>query len=256
MRFGVCTGAENIALVKNAGYDYIELNFTQINTMGEEEFLALKEKVLSSGIKAETFNCFFPGEMKLCGDEAKLERIAEYAERGFARAVQLGGKIAVIGSGASRRIPEAYDERVAKLQLVAALRVCGDAAQKYGMTVAVEPLRPQETNVVNTVKEAVELCRQAAHPTVKCLADFFHVYMAGESLDDVAEAGDMLIHTHLARPQPDRNIPTAEDIPDCKPMAEALKACGYEGRMSLEGTYAPDLETAIRNVWPVLELFR
>ena len=256
MRFGVCTGVENIDLAKKSGYDYIELNFTQINTMSEEEFNELKEKVLLSGIKAETFNCFFPGEMKLCGDEANLECIAEYAERGFARAAQLGGKIAVIGSGGSRRIPEGYDERVAKLQLVAALRVCGDAAEKYGMMVAVEPLRPQETNVVNTVEEAVALCKLAAHPAVKCLADFFHVYMSGEALSHVTEAGDMLIHTHLARPQPDRNIPTAEDMEDCRKMAEALKACSYDGRMSLEGAYVPDLETAIRDVWPVLELFK
>ena len=33
MRFGVCTGVENIGLVKTAGYDYIELNFTQITQM-------------------------------------------------------------------------------------------------------------------------------------------------------------------------------------------------------------------------------
>lgn len=255
MRFGVCTGIENIGLVQEAGYDYIELNFSEITRMTEEEFSLLKEKISNSKIKSETFNCFFPGDIKLCGDEAELELIADYAEKGFSRAAQIGGKIAVIGSGGSRRIPEGFDRRVARLQLIAALRVCGDAAQRHGMKVAVEPLRPQETNVINTVEEAVEMCKAAAHPAVKCLADFFHVHMSGEDLSHVAQAGDMLIHTHLARPQPDRNIPTAEDIEDCRKMAEALKVCGYDGPMSLEGSYVPDLPTAIKNVWPVLRLF-
>ena len=175
MRFGVCTGVENIGLVKSAGYDYIELNFTQITQMSDEEFEALKEMVLTSGILAETYNCFFPGDIKLCGDEADLDLIAKYAEKGFSRAAQLGGKIAVIGSGGSRRIPEGFDRRTAMVQLVAVLRVCGDAAEKHGMKVAVEPLRAKETNVINTVAEGLELCKKAAHPAVGCLADFFHV---------------------------------------------------------------------------------
>ena len=256
MRFGVCTGVENIGLVKSAGYDYIELNFTQITQMSDEEFEALKEMVLTSGILAETYNCFFPGDIKLCGDEADLDLIAKYAEKGFSRAAQLGGKIAVIGSGGSRRIPEGFDRRTAMVQLVAVLRVCGDAAEKHGMKVAVEPLRAKETNVINTVAEGLELCKKAAHPAVGCLADFFHVYAGGEGYESIKNAGEMLIHTHLARARDDRRIPTSEDREDCRNMAEALKACGYTGRMSLEGSYEPDFETAIKAVKPVLNLFR
>ena len=98
------------------------------------------------------------------------------------------------------------------LQLVAALRVCGDAAEKVGMKVAVEPLCYNETNVINSVAEGLEFCKEVSHPAVACLADFYHVFKVGESFDNVANAGDMLIHTHLARLNDDRRIPTAEDI--------------------------------------------
>ena len=53
-------------------------------------------------------------------------------------------------------------------------------------------------------------------------------------MDAVREGQDWIVHTHLAAPS--RYMPESEeDIAICKQWAQALKACGYEGRMSLEG---------------------
>ena len=255
MKFGACCDIDKLPLLQKHGYDYIELNFSNVALADERQFEKTYEQIRYYGISAESFNCFFPGSVSLnAGVDYKA--IEEYAEKGLARAERLGGKIAVLGSGGSRRIPDGYDRELAAEQFLKVLYICGDIAGKHGMQIAIEPLRTAETNFINTVAEGVEMCRRADHPSVKCLVDFFHLFMNGETLDAVMNSGGLIVHTHIARPNGDRRIPTAQDAETCAEWANALKSIGYNGRMSLEGDFYPDFETAIREVRPVLELFR
>lgn len=254
MRFGVCTSPDKLPLLEAAGYDYFEFNFSKLATMSEEEFADLRRKVDASPLKAETYNGFFPGDMPLYNG-CDLDRIAAYCAVGFSRAEQLGGKIAVLGSGKARSFPEGYDPAEGAAQFVRILRVCGDAAARHGMMIAIEPLRACECGYINTVADGLAVCRAADHPAVRVLADFFHIYSSGESYDAIEAAGNMLIHVHLARPNDDRAIPTAADLDACRPWADLLRRVGYDARISLEGSMKPDFETAITAVWPVLEMF-
>ena len=255
MRFGAACGIEKLPALKAEGYDYIELCFADIAAEDGRFFQQALEETARCGMEAECFNGFFKPEIRLNGI-VDYGYIADYANRGFSRAQKLGGKIAVLGSGCSRRIPDGYDQRTAAAQFVKILNICGDIAGNYGMQIAVEPLRAEETNFINTVAQGLDICTAAGNPHVKCLPDFYHVYMNGEPLDTIENAGDMLIHTHIARPDPDRKIPNSADLDGCRPWAQALKKSGYTGRMSLEGIYSPDFETALRAAGPVLELFR
>ena len=73
-------------------------------------------------------------------------------------------------------------------------------------------------------------------------------------LDAIREAGDLLVHTHIANPQ--RDMPhSEEDLALCKQWAQALKDCRYSGRLSLEGHYAPDFKKDIADTRKVLEIF-
>ena len=61
-------------------------------------------------------------------------------------------------------------------------------------------------------------------------------------------------HTHIAAP--DRTMPaTDSDIAQCKVWAQALKDCGYAGRMSLEGKFAEDFKADIARTRKILDLF-
>lgn len=89
------------------------------------------------------------------------------------------------------------------------------------------------------------------------MADFYHVFESGESLDAVENAGELLIHTHLARANDDRQMPrTEEDYEACKVWANALKKCGYNARMSLEGSFKPEFSETIEDVLPALKIFK
>ena len=246
MRFGVCTADVNrFAAVKEAGYDYIEFALVELVKMSDEAFETFKAKVQEIGLPIESYNGFFPPDLKIVGEEIDYDAIAAYAEKGLSRAAQLGGKVAVIGSGGARRIPEGEDYETNFARFAKTLAVCGEVAKRHGMYVTVEPLNDKETNLINSVEEGLQVCRLANHPNVKCLADFYHVFMSGETLDAVRGAGDMLGHVHLARANEDRDMPYAEAAAQCEEWAAALKTCGYDLRLSLEGRYQPSFEEAI-----------
>ncbi len=137
------------------------------------------------------------------------------------------------------------------------LTVVGDVALEYGGKAVIEPLNRKETTLINTVAESVALCRKIGHPGIGTLADFYHVYMNEEPIGaELPEAKPFLWHTHLARPNPDRNAPTAADAGAVGQYAKALSDIGYRGRMSLECAWRPDFETAILAAKPVADLFK
>lgn len=98
----------------------------------------------------------------------------------FSRAQKLGGKIAVLGSALRGESLMGTTGRTAVAQFAKILNICGDIAGNYGMQIAIEPLRAEECNFINTVAQGIRMCTAAGNPHVKCLADFYHIYMNNE----------------------------------------------------------------------------
>ena len=255
MKFGVCGGMNRLPSIIEAGYDYIELNFSSLAKMSEEEFVALREELARRNFRAEAFNGFFKSDMVLYGEGADLAAIAAYCEIAFSRAAQIGGEVAVLGSGGARAIPEGMSKEEAEEQFCRVLSVCGDVAQKYGMRIAIEPLRASECNFINLVSEGAAICRRVNHPAVKLLVDFFHFWCGEEPLSHIADAADVLIHAHLARPNLDRCMPREEDRETVALWAQALRDIGDTGRLSLEGKQADDFGAGIAATKAYLTLF-
>ena len=80
------------------------------------------------------------------------------------------------------------------------LNLCAVLAEPRGVRVAVEPYNQTDANLMNTVPEALAEVRGVDRPSVKLMADFFHMVLNGESLDELEEAGPFLIHAHIAEP--------------------------------------------------------
>lgn len=255
IRFGVCTTFDKIPVIKAAGYDYLEYGFANLVKMSDEEFENAKAEVEKYDFKVESYNGFFPSDIRLTGEDVDWDVIAQHCEKGMKRAAELGGKVTVIGSGGARKIPEGFDFETGYNQFAKVLGLAGDIAAKYGIMVVVEPLNAGETNLIHTVQEGIDICKKVGKPNVKSLADFFHVYKSGESLDAIINNDGMLGHLHIARANADRAMPYEEDIPKVEEWAEAVKASGYEGRLSLEGGFKPEFEEAITRTRKIIECF-
>lgn len=72
-------------------------------------------------------------------------------------------------------------------------------AEMHNTSVILKPLRRKETNWINTVSGASEICRLVNRKGLRCMGDFWH--MTGENisdLDDIVSGGEYLCHFHIA----------------------------------------------------------
>jgi sugar phosphate isomerase/epimerase len=254
MRFGVCCSARHSDEVAAAGYDYTEANFTSLCGMRDEEFAAVAETYRKAAVPVYSTNCMFPGDLRLY-EEDSPEKVRAYAEKGFERVASLGVQVCVVGSGAARRVPAHLTREEAEERFSAILALLGDLAAPYGIRLAIEPLNFAETDMVNTVADAVRLAERSGRDNVGALVDFFHFFMVGEQDDGLQCAGKRLFHVHLARANADRQMPKEEDRPTVEKWAGMLKEIGYDGAMSLEGGFGSDFAATITALRPMLELF-
>ncbi len=259
MKIGVCASADRAELLSKLGYDYIELAFNQLPNMEEERFHQQIELLQQAGLAAESYNCFFPGDIQLYAPDGNqdflLRRVSEYAEQGFARAAKLGGKLAVIGSGWVRKIPEGMTVEEVDQQFARVLSVCGEVAERYGMKVAVEPLARNECNYIHTVEEGAALAKLSGHPAVGVIVDFYHHAKNEDDLSALPRNAGYLFHSHLARPG-DRKPPSDEDAELLGAYAQMLTYCPKIERISLECAWGKELEAELRRARSVMEVFK
>jgi D-psicose/D-tagatose/L-ribulose 3-epimerase len=253
VRFGCCanmvatgkdgTGIENIEKIAGYGFDYIELPLAQMMDLNGEDFEALKKRVATSGIRCETCNNFFPASMKLTGPTIDKEAIEGYYNAALRRASDLGVEYVVFGSGQAKNVPEGFSMKEGYKQVVEMLKKIAEAAKENNITIAIEPLRKQECNLINTFKEGCELAKEVDSPNVRVLVDYYHLAQEKEPVQNILDLGEKyLVHTHFARNE-GRVYPVdmSEDR-GYKRFIEALKAVGYKGRVSCEA-YAADFES-------------
>jgi D-psicose/D-tagatose/L-ribulose 3-epimerase len=234
MRFGVCCDLSEANFIASLGFDYIEGNASIIAAMDESAFEAIKKTVLSSPIRAEAFCVLIPREIRLTGPDVNVDKIAAYLDGLFPRLKALGAETVVFGSGGARRIPDGFDRAEGYHQLVVAGRLLAEKGEKYGITVALEPLYKKGSNIINTQREGLGLVRDVDRPRFRILSDYFHLFAAGESTDEVAACGSLLAHTHIVNPVAHR-CPYEGDGINYDEFFAGLARAGYNGRISYEG---------------------
>jgi D-psicose/D-tagatose/L-ribulose 3-epimerase len=237
---GYCVGLKGLELAKAAGFDYVELGTTEITALSDADFEAAVAQVKAAGIPTPNANLFLPGTLKLTGPEAAApEAQMVYVKKAFTRLERLGVKILCFGSGGARRVPDGFPKEQAFEQLVAFGKRIAPEARAHGITVVIEPLRRQETNIVNTTAEGFALVKAVADPNFELLVDFYHLASEQEDPKILVEAKDHIRHLHMANPQ-GRVFPLKWDEFDYGPFFATLRRIGYTGRMSIEAS-SPDV---------------
>lgn len=232
MRFGCCQPIQRAAAVAAAGFEYLECPVVSLRPEGSRAHFeaVIRPAFVQSPLPVETFNVLLPGDIALTGPEVDTGRIGRYLAEAFARIAEVGGELVVFGSGAARSVPEGFDRHRARDQILAFLHTARDLAVPSGLTLVIEPLRVVETNICNTVTEALDLARAVGEP-VAALADFYHMREQDEPLEHLVAAGDLLRHIHVA--DTGRKAPGTGDYPYAD-FARLLRQAGYDGRVSVE----------------------
>ncbi len=249
MKIGCCAPADRAAEVRDLGFDYIEVNATEIGRMTPEAFATCAAELKALGIPALSANCLFPGETDLYGSP---DRVAAWLQCVMPRLAALGVRTVVFGSGGARKRPDAMPYAAAFRSLTRTARLIGDCAKAYGITVAVEPLHFLETNMINCLAEGAALAAAAEHPNVSLLADTYHMARNGEDPGEIVRAGGVR-HVHVALRE-GRRWPVEADEYHAAVIA-ALKETGYDGCISVEGNSgdwagdAPRCLRTLRALW-------
>jgi len=239
VQVGLCTGLKGVDAAKTAGFEYLELGTSEIAALSDADFESALARIKQLGLPVPVTNLFLPATLKVTGPEVDREEQIRYVRKAFARLSRLGTGIVVFGSGGARRVPEGFPKDDAFTQLVEFGRRAALEARPHNITIAVEPLRRQETNIINSAAEGLELVNAVDHPNFQLMIDFYHLASEREDPAIVLRAREHLRHLHMANPQ-GRVFPLTWDEYDYAPFFANLRTIGYDQRISIEAT-ATDL---------------
>ena len=257
MKFGVCVGTdiEKMKYIKALGYDYAESHCQEIVKADKDKLDAMK----ATGLPVVAANCFIG--MRIVGEEKNEAEIKEYLETLFEKASYLGLEYLVFGSSGARRIPDGMSLEDGRAEIVDFLKnLVVPVAEKYNLPVAIEPLRPEECNAVNTIADGIEIAKKVDSPLVKVLADVAHMYVQNEAVGSLLDYKGWIVHAHTSNPSPDPSLgkkriyPKNGDEFSQASFVKTLKAVGVE-HCSIEADVI-DFESDVRDAYEVLKELR
>ncbi len=223
---------EAIRIVEEAGCDFLEFGVGVVAPeQPESVFERLQATLGGTSLVPECFSSFVPPDIALVGDARDRKRIETYIAVSARRVAALGGKIIVFGSGMARSTPPGISRQTAEVHLLEFLNLAADHAGGNGIRIAIEPMNRSESNVVNSLAEAVALAERVNRPEIGALVDFYHLDCEKEPMNHIRQAGKRLIHVHVA--DTGRLCPGSGSY-DYPGFWSALRDAGYDGRITIE----------------------
>lgn len=233
-----------------------------IDTTGYFQCLEKKRRIREHGLRAVSACVPSTAYQYQYGhaDREYREKSFQFFANGIRAAAAMGTEIVVVNSGFSG-LDQPFEEAVkGPAQLLHRL---GEVAVKEGVTLAIESLTADETNIDDNLEHTRELIRLADTPALKAMADTVAVYFAGETLEDWFQAfGSDLVHMHFIdgfskTPTYDHLVWGDGDYP-LREMLQCMETYGYTGYLTQEleyEAYYGDPAEAERRNWRALSTY-
>ncbi len=235
IELGVCGSANDFTKAEQFGFDYYEPSAAAIAAMSEAQFSEFRDRVLASRLRCRSFNSLIR-TLRVVGPDANLDSVSSYLDSTLERCRRLGARVAVWGSAGSRNVPDGYSRERAWSEIKAFLERAGEIARAKEVAIGIEPLRKQESNIINTGSEALRLVREVNHPHVKMIIDYYHMRVEREDPEILREAKEHIVHLHFANPTGRRWPKSADEDAEYWRFFRILKEIDYRGGLSIEGT--------------------
>ena len=244
MLFGACRGVNDAKLMKEIGFDFFENGVASAlkpQATGDE-WKKQRDLILGAALPLRSCNGFLPGTFRLTGPEAKFDDALAYAEAACRHGEEVGVKTIVFGSGGARNVPGDFTaaDRKARPNILEGVkqytefcRLLTARISDLKVTVVIEPLSPNESNIINYVWQGLQIVEDVGSPRLQQLADIFHMMAGRETPESIVLAGERLKHVHVATFEK-RQYPGANDTEKLAPYFNALKKVGYTGGVSCE----------------------
>jgi D-psicose/D-tagatose/L-ribulose 3-epimerase len=234
VRIGYCGGISDIDAARAAGFDYIELRTAEIANLSDADYDRLVERMKATGFPVPTTYQFILGKMKITGPDMNKDEEKAYFQKALDRVAKLGARTVVVGSGTARQYPEGFSKEEAFRQLIDFFKRLGPEARKRQIVIAIEPLRREESNIINSMGEGLQLIEAVNDPNIQLNLDFYHLESEKEDPAIILKAANRIAHVHLANPT-GRVFPLKWDEYNYAPFFENLRKIGYDKEISIEG---------------------
>jgi sugar phosphate isomerase/epimerase len=213
MEFGLVGALDQAAFGETAGFDFLEIATTQLLNDAPPP---------TCGIPILAANGFLPDGMRITGPEVFLTPVREHVGEVCERAEQMGIKTILFDAGAARNVPEGFDRKQARRQIVEFLRTALPYCARHGAILVCQPLDPVQSNTINTLPEAMQYVWEVDHPNFQGMLDAGHFLSAVEPMENLRDAMPWIRYVHV--PDDRRNL---------RSIFSELKRGKYDGQISV-----------------------
>jgi len=259
MKFAICNETyqnqpfdQVCADVKACGYDGIEIApFTlkdDPRDLTEQDAADVARTAGEAGLDVVGLHWLLvkpPGLHITTADDSVRTKTTDFLRHLAHLCKAMGGNVMVFGSPKQRNVGDgvAYEDAFKRAADVfrEVSQTCGD----LGVTLALEPLGPEEGNFMVTTAETVRLIEAVDHSACRLHLDVKAMSTESDPIDKVIrDHANHLAHFHAN--DPNRRGPGTGDV-QYEPIVTALRDVKYAGYVSVEVfDYSPDAKTIAR----------
>ena len=219
---------------------------------GYQDPAPIRRKLEERGLCCPVFtpeNCAY-GYQFAAKEPEHIERSFGYFSNGIRLANELGCEYMEVNSGWgywNEDKQEAWKRSAAMLHRLA------EVAKENGITLVMESIRPEESQLVINLEAAQKMLKEVNHPNLKGMVDTCAMGVAGETLEDWFQAlGSDIRHMHFIDGTPYGHLVWGDGSHHLGRFIEVLNRYGYEGYLGQEitdGRYYMDPAAAdLRNM--------
>lgn len=245
--------ADHLALLRDLGCQGVELAPSliwpePINATSQDRE-RVKRLVRSFELEVAGFHALLYSrpDLQLFKDRVGLWKTVDYLKQLMRLCADLEGTVLVFGSPKSRgRNGRDYAECMA--WAAEGFSETATEAERFGVTVCIEPLAPEETDFIRTSDEGMELVGLVGHHNFGLQLDAKAMIGANEDLEEVfRKYGKQVRHFHVGDPG---LAPPGSTGIDHGRFGRALRNVGYAGYVSIEMRrgFGPTREVIPRSV--------
>ena len=189
-------------------------------------------------------NCTYPYQFAAKEPE-HVARSFGYFSNGIRLAEELGCKYMEVNSGWGYWNEDREEAWKRSRDMLARL---ADVAADHGITLVMESIRPEESQLVITVQDAKRMIDEVGSPHLKAMVDTCAMGVANETLEDWFQTfGDDVKHMHFIDGQPYGHLIWGDGSHHLGQFIETLNKYHYEGYLGQEITDGKYFEDPARH---------